>query len=99
MTYFPDENSSAGGWASKALGLMGYNAFPGKLQAVIRKLYELATTEVEIPGAKVIPVPLYNALDGKNSNMYVARVEPSVEGGRAIAGLILEKMHLVNPPK
>lgn len=92
MTYFPDENDAGRGWASKALGAMGYNIFPGKLQMLIRKLYEISTMEVEVPGTRVVPVPLFEALDGKDTAMYVERVEPSAQGGRAIARLLLEKM-------
>ena len=92
MTYFPDENFACKGWASKALGTMGYDHFPGKLQLLIRKIYEISTMEVEISGARVIPVALFEALDGKNTEMYVERVEPSAQGGRALAQLLLEKL-------
>jgi len=34
-------------------------------------------------------VPLFHALDGKDSNDYVARVEPSPRGGRKMPEFIL----------
>jgi hypothetical protein len=39
----------------------------------------------------VVPVPLFEALDGKNTDDYVQRVEPSVQGGRKMAKLLLRK--------
>jgi hypothetical protein len=35
-------------------------------------------------------VPLFNALDGKNSSDYIARVEPSSQGGRKMAEYLLD---------
>jgi hypothetical protein len=87
--FFPDETPT-GGNAQRTLSLLGYNHFPRRLQSVIRKLHELGTTEIDIPGTRTIPVALFEALDGKNTNMYVHRVEPSVEGGRAIAKVLHE---------
>ena len=45
---------------------------------------------IHIPGTQVIPVPLFHALDGKTTNDYVARVEPSSQGGRKMAEYILD---------
>jgi hypothetical protein len=45
---------------------------------------------IRIKGSEVIPVPLFNALDGKNSNDYIARVEPSAAGGRKMAEFLLD---------
>ena len=45
---------------------------------------------VSIPGSKVIPTALFHALDGKNSRDYIARVEPSSEGGRKMAEYLLD---------
>lgn len=42
-------------------------------------------SKIHIPGTEVIPVPLYRVLDGKRSDDYVARVEPSAVGGRRMA--------------
>lgn len=47
---------------------------------------------ITIPGTEVIPVPLFEVLDGKHSNDYVARVEPSSQGGRKMAGFLLDIM-------
>jgi hypothetical protein len=43
-----------------------------------------------VPGSEVIPVPLFNALDGKNTLDYVARVEPSATGGKKLAEFLLD---------
>ncbi|KAJ9649239.1 hypothetical protein H2201_004247 [Coniosporium apollinis] len=92
MIYYPDENAhdSGPGWADSTLAMMGYNAQPQRLQAAIRKVYELGTREIAIPGTRVIPCPVFTVLDGKTSADYVARVEPSIQGGRKMAGLICD---------
>jgi hypothetical protein len=59
------------------------------------KLPKLTTSQraIKIPGCEVVPVPLFNALDGKNSRDYIARVEPSSHGGRKMAEYILDIIH------
>ena len=37
-------------------------------------------------------MPLFNALDGKDSRDYIARVEPSSQGGRKMAEYLLDTM-------
>jgi hypothetical protein len=87
MIYFPLEAGARdqSSWADMPLRLLGYNSFPAQLQTAIRKIYETATKRIELPGTEVIPCPLFEVLDGKCSEDYSARVEPSVEGGRKIA--------------
>ncbi|OAQ68606.2 esterase, SGNH hydrolase-type, subgroup [Pochonia chlamydosporia 170] len=87
MIYFPLEAQAArqSSWADIPLRVLGYNTWPGRLQAAIAKMYELATKEIEIPGVKIIPFALFEILDGKDGGDYVERVEPSVEGGRKMA--------------
>lgn len=87
MIYFPLEAQAArqSSWADIPLRVLGYNTWPGRLQAAITKMYELATKEIEIPGVKIIPFALFEILDGKDGGDYVERVEPSVEGGRKMA--------------
>ena len=46
-------------------------------------------SNIEISGCEVIPVPLFQVLDGKNTNDYVARVEPSPSGGKMMAEYFL----------
>jgi hypothetical protein len=87
MIYYPLE-STAGhqrSWADLQLQLLGYDRFPEHLQTAIRKMYELATQQIQITGTTVIPYALFEVMDGKNVNDYTARVEPSTEGGRKIA--------------
>lgn len=47
-------------------------------------------SKISIPGTDVIPVPLFNVLDGKNPHDYIARVEPSSQGGRKVAEYLLD---------
>ena len=91
MIYYPDERN-APGWAGPALGALGYNRNPEKLQLLIRKAFDDAISKIRIPGTQVIPVPLFRVLDGKFSSDYVARVEPSPSGGRKMAEFILDLM-------
>lgn len=96
MIYFPLEAKATkeSSWADVPLRMLGYNRFPGQLQAAIKKMYELATKKVDIDGVKVIPCALFEAMDGQNGEDYVARVEPSVEGGRKMASHFKE---LIDP--
>jgi hypothetical protein len=68
-------------WAGLALECLGYNRTPEKLQTLIRRAFEEATSKINITGCEVVPVPLFNVMDGKNSRDYVQRVEPSSQGG------------------
>ncbi|EFY93163.1 hypothetical protein MAC_00946 [Metarhizium acridum CQMa 102] len=96
MIYFPLEAQAAkqDSWADASLGALGYNRWPHRLQAAITKMYELATQKVQIPGLSVIPVALFETLDGKRGGDYVQRVEPSVEGGRKMASQLVA---VINP--
>eukprot|EP00919_Chromeraceae_sp_WS-2016_P057661 GHVR01136673.1.p1 GENE.GHVR01136673.1~~GHVR01136673.1.p1 ORF type:complete len:366 (+),score=75.28 GHVR01136673.1:28-1125(+) len=89
MIYYPDEMKSSS-WAEAALSLLGYNNNPNKLQLMIKKVFELATTEIEIEGVDVIGVPLFSVMDGKNTKDYECRVEPSQQGGKKMASLIMK---------
>lgn len=91
MIYFPLEQQQSG-WAETQLKMLGYNRNPGQLQSAIRKMFEQATAELEIEGTNVIPCALYEALDGKAAEHYVARVEPSVEGGKKMAELLVNRL-------
>lgn len=75
--------------------MLGYNRSPGQLQAAIRQMYEQATAKLEIEGTKVIPCALYEAMNGKSEDHYVARVEPSVEGGRRLAELLVSHLNSI----
>ncbi|KAL7489730.1 hypothetical protein ACHAW6_015456 [Cyclotella cf. meneghiniana] len=92
MIYYPDENNVPS-WANASLGALGYNTNPAKIQLLIRKFFEEATSHIRISGTQVIPVPLFHSLDGTRSEDYVARVEPSASGGRKMAELLLDAIH------
>ena len=91
MIYYPDEGTEPS-WAGPALGALGYNSNPAKLQMLIRKTFQEAVSTIQIEGSPVIAVPLFHALDGKNPEDYVQRVEPSPTGGKKMAELLLDIM-------
>jgi hypothetical protein len=86
MIYFPLEAGlGQTSWADMQLKALGYNLSPGKLQAAIRAIYEMATKEIQIEGTEIVPCALYEVLDGKTAGDYTARVEPNEVGGRKMA--------------
>lgn len=91
MLYYLDESPS-GGWADGVLSMLGYDKNPAKLQAVIKRVFELGTSKISLPGVEVVPFPLFQALDGKDPNDYLERVEPSVQGGRKMAEALLQEI-------
>lgn len=91
MLYYLD-TKPGGSWADRVLKALGYNSNPHKLQLLLRKVYELATTKITIKNTTVVPVPFFEALDGTNTDDYVQRVEPSSQGGQKLARLIVERM-------
>jgi hypothetical protein len=64
---------------------LGYNSNPRKLQAAIRKIYELATKQIVIEGTRVVPKAFYDVMNGTDTRMYVHRVEPSEVGGELMS--------------
>ena len=102
MLYFLDEKST-GSWADRTLALLNYTNNPQKVQSLLRRLFILATSKIKVPGCRVVPVPLFEALDGKDTSDYVQRVEPSASGGEKIASLVVsvlqrELQHEVDSP-
>lgn len=89
MLYFVDETRS-NSWADLALNCMKYDTHPEKLKGFIRKLFELATQNIQLYGIEVVGIPLFEVMDGTDTTDYVARVEPSVKGGEKIAKFVLE---------
>ncbi|TKA65434.1 hypothetical protein B0A55_10600 [Friedmanniomyces simplex] len=87
MIYYPLK-AGAGvqpSWADTQLKALGYGRYPGQLQAAIKKMYEQATSTINIEGTTVVPCPLFETMDGKTKEDYTARVEPSVHGGEKMA--------------
>lgn len=87
MIYHPLESGllQEKSWADTQLKALKYDSRPQKLQAAIRTMYKQATMEIDVPGTKIIPVPLFEVLDGRKAEDYVERVEPSTEGGRKMS--------------
>jgi hypothetical protein len=94
MIYFPDRNRNISSWASASLDGLKYNSNPDLLEKLIKGLFESSTKRIKIANTTVIPVALFEVLDGKNSSDYVSRVEPSIDGGKKIASLLLKKLEL-----
>jgi hypothetical protein len=95
VIYYPDENAEAQSWANMTLAAIGYNKAPQKVQGIIDRIATVAAEKISAQSlgfandaVHVEVVPLSRALDGKRSEDYVARVEPSVFGGRRMAELI-----------
>lgn len=89
--YYPDETKTTS-WANRTLGLLGYDKNPKRLQERIKIIYEATTMQIKVDGFDIVPIPLFEVLDGKCSQDYVQRVEPSVQGGHKMAKFILDKM-------
>ncbi|KAK3657207.1 hypothetical protein LTR22_009381 [Elasticomyces elasticus] len=85
LKYFKASAGAQPSWADTQLKALGYGLYPRQLQAAIKKMYEQATRTISIEGTIVIPCPLFEAMDGKTKEDYVARVEPSVAGGKKMA--------------
>lgn len=90
MIYYPDIHKT-GGWADRVLSYLGYDANPAKLQMIIHQIFIHATSKIRIDN--IVPFPMYSVLDGKNSDDYVQRVEPSSKGGHKLAQAFAEKIH------
>lgn len=96
MIYYPLE-AQAGkqeSWAEAALRFLGYNSYPNRLQALISAMFEKATKQIQLEGVRIMPFALYRVLDGKQPADYVARVEPSVEGGRKMAAELIRVLDI-----
>jgi len=91
MLYYLDEAQTPS-WAARTLSALGYDKDPSKLQLLMRRTFELATTKIRVPGVEVVAMPFYEALDGKDPNDYVQRVEPSSAGGKKMAAAMLERI-------
>jgi len=89
MYYYLDMHGR-GSWADGFLSAMCYDCSPGRLQAAIRKIFELATSQIRIDGVRVLPFALFDVLDGTDSRDYVQRVEPSVRGGAKMACALVD---------
>ncbi len=91
MIYYPDETMT-GSWADRTLGYLGYNTNPEKLQEAIRQMFIRGTSNIYINGVEIIPFPMFDYLNGKDSNHYIVRVEPSESGGRVLACALKSKI-------
>ena len=58
MIYYLDVHGR-GSWADCFLQGMCYNCAPGRLQAAIKRVFELATSRISIAGTEVVAFPLF----------------------------------------
>ena len=58
MIYYLDVHGR-GSWADCFLQGMCYNCAPGRLQAAIKRVFELATSRISIEGTEVVAFPLF----------------------------------------
>ena len=93
MLYNLDE-ANVSSWANATLGCLCYSCFPSMLQYRINLIYRYGISRIKLRGTTIVPIRLCEALDGKDTQDYCERVEPSIIGGRKMARLILEKLKL-----
>lgn len=91
MIYYPDINPVPS-WAGKMLYYLGYNSYPEKLQYIIQKVYDKTIFKLSKDNSHIISIPLFKILDCTNSNDYVQRVEPSIQGGEKMAKYFVKCM-------
>ena len=96
MIYFLDERPG-GSWADRVLATLGYDTNPEKLQTIIKQVFRLATQRINIPGTEVVAYPLFKVLDGKNTDDYDHRVEPSVLGGHKMGEALYRELFQAMP--
>jgi len=94
MLYYLDEAPTPS-WANGTLAALGYDKDPTKLQLLMRKTFEHATSRIRLRGTNVVALPFYEALDGSDPADYVQRVEPSSKGGRKMARAVVDKLAAV----
>ena len=82
------------GWADTTLNLMQYKTRYKDIHKIIRMIYRHATSKIVIPGATIIPCPLYKVLDCNDEQDYIQRVEPSPTGGMKMAEWFCRKLEL-----
>jgi len=93
MVYNLDE-AMVESWANAFLNILCYSCFPRVFQYRMNLAFKYGISKVKIPNTEVVPIALSEALDGSDTNDYKQRVEPSIQGGRKMANLILSKLGL-----
>mmetsp|Transcript_8262 Transcript_8262/g.10747 ORF Transcript_8262/g.10747 Transcript_8262/m.10747 type:complete len:300 (+) Transcript_8262:148-1047(+) len=88
MIYFLDEANTPS-WANFVLDKIGYNKNPAKLQLAIKTIYE----RISFNMPEIEQFPLFEVLDGKTTEDYLQRVEPSVQGGRKMGEALLRALY------
>lgn len=88
--YFPCTRPHPFSWARRVLSWSGYDKNPDHIQGLIRQIH--SHVQEENASCGLTQVALFDALDASNEDHYVARVEPSSEGGRLIAQHLLDEI-------
>lgn len=68
-------------WANNMLNLIDYKKNYNKIHSVTKSIYEHGIKSIEFDDIEIKTIPLYEVLDFKDKNDYVARVSASDEGG------------------
>lgn len=98
MIYYLDVHGR-GSWADCFLQALCYDCNPSKLQSAIKRVFEIATSRIEIDGTEVVAFPLFEVLDGTDTSDYLQRVEPSPQGGAKMARALMDVViGLPSPP-
>jgi len=90
MLYYPEVGGK--GWADTALKALRYKDDPTVLQAAIAACFHHSVSKITVDGTEVVPVPLFEVLNGQNASDYVDRVEPSSEGGKKMAEAFMQAL-------
>ncbi len=93
VIYYPDMNAKAASWANVVLKAIGYNTTPATVQNVIDRVVVDVRTQVTAGTVNAQAgrvAALSEALNGTHTYDYVARVEPSAQGGIKIAQLFVK---------
>ncbi len=88
--YYPDENSQVESWANPTLSALGYDRNPCSLQERMKLVFEMCVKQIQLDGYHIKFLPLFQVLNGKRTEEYAKRVEPSSLGGRKMAEKIFE---------
>mmetsp|Transcript_14190 Transcript_14190/g.42176 ORF Transcript_14190/g.42176 Transcript_14190/m.42176 type:complete len:80 (-) Transcript_14190:22-261(-) len=59
------------------------------LQALLKRVFELGTSQIQLPGAQVEHIAMYEIIDGKTAGDYSDGVHLSEQGGRKMVGALL----------
>jgi hypothetical protein len=72
-------------WSNTILNSINYSNNPERIQSLIRIIYTHSITKIKIDNVQMKYFPMYEILDGTDTNDYAERVEPSSSGSMKLA--------------